>query len=183
MGSIHGEVIGFQTLPKPSSRTMTLGSTQPLTGMSTRYLPGGKGRLMRKARTSSTSVSRLCTKSGSLAYGPPRMALLYLEVMTAKRTIFWHVAPCHVTEVSRHFDLEHEDACVLPKRLHPHRPTGVSLLAQPKRPYRCMIAQILDRNRSLFCSVQFCLGSLRCGGERPHGSTTRLQDHPNATAD
>jgi hypothetical protein len=28
---------------------MTLGSTQPLTGMSTRNLPGGKGRPTRKA--------------------------------------------------------------------------------------------------------------------------------------
>jgi hypothetical protein len=28
----------------PSSRTMALGSTQPLTEMSTRNLPGGKGR-------------------------------------------------------------------------------------------------------------------------------------------
>jgi hypothetical protein len=30
--------------PNPSSRTMTLGSTQPLTEMSTRNLPGDKGR-------------------------------------------------------------------------------------------------------------------------------------------
>jgi hypothetical protein len=29
-------------LPNPSSRTMALGSTQPLTEMSTRTLPGGK---------------------------------------------------------------------------------------------------------------------------------------------
>jgi hypothetical protein len=29
-------------LPNPSSRTMALGSTQPLTEMSTRNLPGGK---------------------------------------------------------------------------------------------------------------------------------------------
>jgi hypothetical protein len=37
-------------LPNPSSRTMALGSTQPLTEMSTRYLPGGgKGRPARRA--------------------------------------------------------------------------------------------------------------------------------------
>jgi hypothetical protein len=30
--------------PNLSSRTMTLGSTQPLTEMSTRNLPGGKGQ-------------------------------------------------------------------------------------------------------------------------------------------
>jgi hypothetical protein len=39
----------FFNLPNPSSRTMTLGSTQPLTEMSTRNLPGGKGRPARKA--------------------------------------------------------------------------------------------------------------------------------------
>jgi hypothetical protein len=44
-----GEVIAFFNWPNPSSRTMTQGSTQPLTEMSTRNLPGGKGRLARKA--------------------------------------------------------------------------------------------------------------------------------------
>jgi hypothetical protein len=34
--------------PNPSIRTMALGSTQPLTEMSTRNLPGGKGRPARK---------------------------------------------------------------------------------------------------------------------------------------
>jgi hypothetical protein len=43
-GSIPDEVIGFLNLPNPSSRTMALGSTQPLTEMSTRNLPGGKKR-------------------------------------------------------------------------------------------------------------------------------------------
>jgi hypothetical protein len=36
-------------LPNPSSRTMALGSTQPLTEMGTRILPGGKGRPARKS--------------------------------------------------------------------------------------------------------------------------------------
>jgi hypothetical protein len=43
-GSIPDDVIGFFNRPNPSSRTMALGSTQPLTEMSTRNLPGGKGR-------------------------------------------------------------------------------------------------------------------------------------------
>jgi hypothetical protein len=41
--------IFFFNLPNPSSRTMTLGSTQPLTEMSARNLPGGKRRPAHKA--------------------------------------------------------------------------------------------------------------------------------------
>jgi hypothetical protein len=37
-GSIPDEVIGFFHLPNPSSRTMAMGSTQPLIEMSTRNL-------------------------------------------------------------------------------------------------------------------------------------------------
>jgi hypothetical protein len=47
-GSITDEVIGFFNWPNPSSRTMALGSTQPLTEMSTSNLPGGKGRSARE---------------------------------------------------------------------------------------------------------------------------------------
>jgi hypothetical protein len=36
-------------VPDCSSRTMALGSTQPLTEMSNRNLPGGKKRLARRA--------------------------------------------------------------------------------------------------------------------------------------
>jgi hypothetical protein len=39
----------FFNLPNTSSRTMAPGSTQPLTEMSTRNIPGGKGRPARKA--------------------------------------------------------------------------------------------------------------------------------------
>jgi hypothetical protein len=43
-------VTGFFNSPNPSNRTMALGSTQPLTEMSTRNLHGAKGRrLARKA--------------------------------------------------------------------------------------------------------------------------------------
>jgi hypothetical protein len=41
-GLIPDEVIGFFNLPNSSSRTLVLGSTQPLTEMSTRNIPGGK---------------------------------------------------------------------------------------------------------------------------------------------
>jgi hypothetical protein len=42
-------VTGFFYQPNPSSRTMALESIQPLTEMSTRNVPGDKGRLARKA--------------------------------------------------------------------------------------------------------------------------------------
>jgi hypothetical protein len=41
VGLIPDEVIGFFNLANPSSRIVALGSTQPLTEMSTRNLPGG----------------------------------------------------------------------------------------------------------------------------------------------
>jgi hypothetical protein len=43
--------VDFFNLPNPSSRNLALGSTQPLTEMSTRNtrIPGGKGRPARKA--------------------------------------------------------------------------------------------------------------------------------------
>jgi hypothetical protein len=40
--------VNFFSLPNPSSRTMAVGSTQPLTRMSTRNLPGGKKRPARR---------------------------------------------------------------------------------------------------------------------------------------
>jgi hypothetical protein len=49
LDSIPDVVTGFFNWPNPSSRIMALGSTQPLTEMSTRNLPGGKGRAVREA--------------------------------------------------------------------------------------------------------------------------------------
>jgi hypothetical protein len=40
--------IKFFNLPNPSSRTMTLGSTQPVTKMNISKIPGDKGLLERK---------------------------------------------------------------------------------------------------------------------------------------
>jgi hypothetical protein len=54
--SILDEVIGFFNLPNPFSRTMALGSTQPLTEMSTRNVRGGKGQPASKA----DNLSAIC---------------------------------------------------------------------------------------------------------------------------
>jgi hypothetical protein len=47
--SIPDEVIGFSNRPNPSSHTTALGSTEPLTEMSTRNLPVGKSPPAHKA--------------------------------------------------------------------------------------------------------------------------------------
>jgi hypothetical protein len=54
--SISDEVIEFFICPNPSSCTMALGSTEPLTEMSTRNLPGGKGRPARRT----DSLTAIC---------------------------------------------------------------------------------------------------------------------------
>jgi hypothetical protein len=69
--------VDFLNLSNPSSRIMALGSTQPLTEMSTRNLPGGKGRPARKAdNLTAICVPTVWKKCGSLTisqpYGPSR---------------------------------------------------------------------------------------------------------------
>jgi hypothetical protein len=61
----------FFHLPNPSSRTMDLGSTQPLTKLSTRNIPGGKKRPARKAHNLATICEPNVWKCGSLNLSQP----------------------------------------------------------------------------------------------------------------
>jgi hypothetical protein len=51
-------------LPNPPSRTMALGSTQPLTEMSIRKFPGGKGGRRVGLKTLPPSLSRISENVG-----------------------------------------------------------------------------------------------------------------------
>jgi hypothetical protein len=68
--------VDFFNWPNTSSRTMALRSTQPLTEMSTRNLPGGKKRPARRADNLAAICEPNVWKCGSLnlsqRYGPPR---------------------------------------------------------------------------------------------------------------
>jgi hypothetical protein len=61
----------FFNLPYPSSRTMALGSTQPLTEMSIRNLPGGKKRPARRADNLAAICEPNVFKCGSLNLPQP----------------------------------------------------------------------------------------------------------------
>jgi hypothetical protein len=76
----------FPNLPNPSSRTMALGSTQALTEMSTRNLPGGKKR-------PAPSMSRMSENVGaSTSRNPKGLHGLYRDNFTL---------PYHVTRTYR----------------------------------------------------------------------------------
>jgi hypothetical protein len=62
----------FFSLPNPSSRTMVLGSTEPLTEMSTRNLPGVKSGWCVGLTTLPPSVSRMSENVGASTSRNPK---------------------------------------------------------------------------------------------------------------
>jgi hypothetical protein len=69
---IPDEVDFFFNLPNPSSRTMALGLTQPLTKMSTRNLPGVKSGRRVGLTTLPPSMSRLSENVGASTSRNPK---------------------------------------------------------------------------------------------------------------
>jgi hypothetical protein len=63
--------VDFFNLPNPSSRTMDLGSTQPLVEMSTRNFPGGEKRPARSADNLAAIYEPNVWKCGSLSLSQP----------------------------------------------------------------------------------------------------------------
>jgi hypothetical protein len=63
--------VNFFNLPNPFSRIMALGSTQPLTEMSTRNLPRGKKRPARRAENLAAIYEPNVWKCGSLNLSQP----------------------------------------------------------------------------------------------------------------
>jgi hypothetical protein len=75
--------VDFINLPNSSSPTLALGSTQPLTEMSSRNFPGGKKRPARRADNLAAICEPNIWKCGSLhgLYRENSISLLYLQAM------------------------------------------------------------------------------------------------------
>jgi hypothetical protein len=93
-GSTPDEVIGPFNLPNPSSHIVALELSQPLTEMSTRNLPGGKGRSAFEAENLTViCVSKLFRKRGNLDVSQPCESPRTLTGITLPSFTFF--ARCH----------------------------------------------------------------------------------------
>ena len=97
-GSIPDGVIGIFHWHNPSGRTMALGSTQPLTEMSTRNISWGSMRPVQRADKLTTLMCRLSWNMGtSTSWNPqclsrPVMGSLYIFLSSNKTAniLLWH---------------------------------------------------------------------------------------------
>jgi hypothetical protein len=72
--------VDFFNLPNPSNRTMALGSTQPLTEMSTRNFPGDKSGRRIGLTTLQPSVSRMSENVGTSTSRNPKASTACLGI-------------------------------------------------------------------------------------------------------
>jgi hypothetical protein len=85
----------FFNLPNPSSRTMALGSTQPLIEMSTRNIPGGKGRPARKA----DNLTAICEPIVYKMWEPQHLTTLWVSTARYRDTFTLHGIISQKTEL------------------------------------------------------------------------------------
>jgi hypothetical protein len=76
VSSITDEVTGFFNSPNPPSRSVALGSIQPLTQMSTRNFPGGKGRPVHKTE----NLTAICEPIVWKMWEPRYLTTLWVSV-------------------------------------------------------------------------------------------------------
>jgi hypothetical protein len=103
--SISDEVIWFFSWPNPSSYTMALVSTKRLTELSTRNLPGGKGRPAHKT----DNLIAICEPIVYKMWKPRRLTTLWASTVCYRGTftflyicLWYHVSKHSETYVSVH---------------------------------------------------------------------------------
>jgi hypothetical protein len=77
--------VNFFNLPNPSTHTMALGSTQPLTEMSTRNIPGGEGRPARKA----DNLTAICEPIVYKMWEPQHLTTLWVFTAHYRDTLLY----------------------------------------------------------------------------------------------
>jgi hypothetical protein len=79
--------VDFFNLPNPSSRTMALGSTQPLTEMSTRNIPGGEELPARKA----DNLIAICEPIVYKMWDPQHLKILWVSTVRYRDTFTFYL--------------------------------------------------------------------------------------------
>jgi hypothetical protein len=89
-------LIEFFNLPNPSSRTVALGSTQPLTEMSTSNLLGGKGRPGQKA----DDLIAICEPIFYKIWEPRRLTVLWASSAYYRDSFTFFTFSCSAYDVN-----------------------------------------------------------------------------------